>query len=130
MQVKVSHENTILKKRKILTKAVQRAAELLDISRKELVFILGQSEPTFSRIFKDNAIKGLFDPTSKEGQLAILFVRLFKNLDVLFGGNSEQAKKWLRSHNYHLSDSPIHLIQSIEGFVVVIQYLDSMRGKN
>ncbi len=91
----------------VLTKAIQRLAVELALSRQELSLIMGPSEATLSRLFKnDPKIKEhqnkYIDPYSKEGQLAILLVRLYRNLDVLFGGNSKQSQLWLRSKNAHL----------------------------
>lgn len=119
----------------VLTKAIQRLAIELDLSREELSLIMGKSKATFSRLFKNDAnVKGghpkYLEPSSKEGQLAILLLRLYRNLDILFGGNAKQSQLWLRSDNDHLEKKPIDLIKSIEGLVTVIQYLDAIRGKN
>ena len=124
-----------LDKPAILTKAIQKLAIELDLTQQELSSIIGRSKSTFSRLFKndvtvkDNKQK-LLDPCSKEGQLAILLLRLYRNLDVLFGGNAKQCQLWLRSSNEHLEKKPIDLIKSVEGLVTVVQYLDAIRGKN
>lgn len=118
----------INRQKQILTKALMRASEALEITSKELVAIIGKSEPTISRIFakkKDYFIS----PTSKEGQLTILLLRIYRSLDALFGGNAHQCRLWLRSDNKHLQSKPIELIKSIEGLITTMQYLDAMRGK-
>lgn len=119
-------EPTLDKKKYILFKALQRTAEQLHLSRQELSAILGPSESSLSRLFKSNTS---IDPYSKEGQLSILLLRLYRSLDTLFGGNEKQCQLWLRSDNEHLCGKPIQLIQTIEGLVVTVQYLDAMRGK-
>lgn len=124
-----------LNKSIILTKAIQKLALEFDLTQKELALIIGPSKSTFSRLFKNDAnVKDdkqkFLDPFSKEGQLAILLLRLYKNLDVLFGGNAKQCQLWLRSDNKHLEKKPIDLIKSVEGLVTVVQYLDAIRGKN
>ncbi len=124
---------TKINKPAVLTKAIQRLAAELDLTRHELSLIMGRSEATFSRLFKNDAHgknAKYLDPSSKEGQLAILLVRLYRNLDVLFGGNAKQSQLWLRSDNDHLQKKPIELIESVEGLVTVVQYLDAIRGKN
>jgi len=115
-------------KKRVLTKALVRMVERLALSRRELSAIIGQSESSLSRLFTKEDYS--LDPLSKEGQLAILLLRLFRSLDTLFGGNAEQCQLWLKSENEHLNAKPIELIQSIEGLVGTVQYLDAMRGKN
>jgi len=100
----------------------------LNLSRSELSLIVGLSESTLSRTFKESSLY-LLDPLSKEGQLAILLLRLYQNLDSFFGGNESQCEIWLRSENEHLGKMPIELIKSVEGLVLAVQYLDAMRGK-
>lgn len=114
-------------KKRILTKAFIRTTEALELSRQEISMIVGPSESSLSRIFHQ---KLYLDPSSKEGQFAVLLIRLYRSLDTLLGGNVAQCRLWLRSENDHLGDTPIHLIQSIEGLIYTIQYLDAMRGKN
>ncbi len=115
-------------KKRILTKALIRMAERLSISRQELSAIIGPSESSLSRLF--NKTNAYIDPASKEGQLAILLLRVYRSLDALFGGNANQCQLWLRSENKDLNGKPIIRIQSIEGLILTIQYLDAMRGKN
>lgn len=115
-------------KKRVLTKALLRMAEQIELSRQEFSQILGLSSSSISRLYTktDNYI----DPASTEGQLAILLLRIYRSLDTLFGGNAKQCQLWLRSENQHLQGVPIELMQSIQGLVFVMQYLDAMRGKN
>src|SRR5580692_10683114 len=99
--------------KRILTKALKRVSARLNLTRLELSAILGPSESSLSRLFAKSDY--YINPASKEGQLAILLLRFYKNLDILFGGNSDQCRLWLRSENSHLNAMPIDLIQSIEG---------------
>ena len=68
------------------------------------------------------------DPTSKEGQLALLLVRLFRSLDPLVGGDAQKRQDWLRSHNKALNGIPATLIETPQGLVTALFYLDGMRG--
>ena len=115
-------------KKRVLRKAFIRVTEQLDIKRPELKAIIGPSIPYWSRFFNDDNY--LIDPSSKEGELVILLIRLYRSLDTLFGGNKEQCRLWLSSENYHLGMTPIKLIQSIPGLIHTVEYLDAMRGKN
>lgn len=119
-------EKKVLQKQ-VLSKALMRLAEQLNLSRKELATILGLSEASLSRLFDG---KRFIDPHSKEGELAVMLLRFYRSLDTLFGGNQTQCQLWLRSENLHLGTIPIHLIQSIQGLMTALTYLDAMRGKN
>jgi len=126
--LKIDKEHSEENKKRILTNALIRMAERLNLSRQELSIILGPSESSLSRLF--NKSNNYIDPSAKEGQLTLLLLRLYRSLDTLFGGNEKQCQLWLRSENKHLKAIPIVLIQSIEGLVLAVQYLDAMRGKN
>lgn len=108
----------------MLTKAVLRAAEGLGLSQRELSAVIGVSPSTVSRLPRRP-----LDPASTEGQLAVLFVRLYRSLDALLHGNTEKARLWLHASNHHLGGTPADLVRTVDGLVHVIQYLDAMRGK-
>lgn len=116
------------KQKQVLRKAIIRVAEELELSRQELSCIIGFSEASLSRLF--NNTDYFIDPAANEGRLSLLLIRMFRSLDALFGGNAEQCRLWLRSNNRHFQAVPYQLIQSIEGLVTVLNYLDAMRGKN
>ena len=108
----------------VLSKAVARAAERLDISKSLLAKVLGVSPPTISRLYSGNY---LLDQNRKEWDFALLFVRVFRSLDSIVGDQST-ARKWLNSENRGLSAKPIELIRNTEGLVRVVQYLDASCG--
>jgi hypothetical protein len=87
--------------------------------------VIGTSEASVSRLSSGRRI----DPASKEGELALLFLRLFRSLDALVGGDDAQARAWLHAGNTHLNGVPAERIRRVEGLVDVIQYLDGMRGR-
>lgn len=110
----------------VLTRATLRAAELLGVNQKELGAILGTSGSGISRL--SNGQRKI-EATSKEGELAILFVRIFRSLDALVGGDVPAARSWLRSENHHLQGVPLESMKQVRGLVDVAGYLDAMRGK-
>lgn len=114
-------------KKRVLRKALLRMAERLGFSRRELSTILGLSEASLSRLYDG---KRFIEPTSKEGELAAMLLRLYRSLDTLFGGNEKQCQWWLRSENTHLGTTPAQLIQTIQGLMITVTYLDAMRGRN
>ena len=110
----------------VLTKAAVRAARLLEFSQREVGRILGVSDATASRLFAGHYL--LSRERAKEWELAVLFVRLFRSLDVLWGHDAT-ARAWLASDNLALAARPIDLVASVEGLVRVVNYLDSARGR-
>jgi hypothetical protein len=109
----------------VLTKAVLSAAQRLGVRNRALAVALGSSEASISRLQHGRFL----DPESKEGELAVLFLRLYRSLDALVGGEDEKARRWLHAANEHLRGIPADRIRTVEGLVDVVQYLDAMRGR-
>ena len=110
----------------VVSKALLRAAEALGLSSSELAGIIGTSESTLSRV--RNRKRGPIPLGTKEGELALLFLRVFRSLDALVGGNEAHAMAWLRAENHHVGGVPLRRMKKIEGLVDVAEYLDAMRG--
>jgi len=108
----------------VLTKAVVRAAGRLDLTQRTTAATLGVSEASVSRMARGRTI----DPATKEGELALLLVRLYRSLDAMVGGNAEQARVWIHAPNHHLQGTPAELIRGVAGLVRVVEYLDALRG--
>ncbi len=109
----------------VLTRAVLRAAGALQITQNRLALALGVSEASISRLGRGRSI----DPRAKEGELALLIVRLYRGLDALVGGEEPKARQWLHAHNHHLRGVPLEQIASVTGLIGVVEYLDAMRGQ-
>lgn len=112
-------------RRAVLTKAVVKAAKLLELNQARVAGTLGVSEPTASRMFGG---KYLLDPQRKEWELAALFVRVFRSLDSIVASD-EKARAWLNGRNLALGDRPIDLLPRAEGLIRVLHYLDAARGR-
>lgn len=109
----------------VLTKALLSASERLGVRSRVLASSLGSSEASISRLRHGRHL----NPASKEGELALLFLRLYRSLDALVGGDDEKSRQWLHANNDHLRGVPADRIQTVEGLVDVVQYLDAMRGR-
>ncbi len=109
----------------VVTRAALRAAARLGLSNKLLGRVLGLSEATVSRM---GSGAYLLKPGDKPFDLAILFVRLFRSLDAIAGGDEQTARAWLRSENVVLGGVPLALIESVPGLVNVVGYLDARRA--
>lgn len=110
---------------RVMTMAVVRAAEKLGLSGKDLAVILGVSEPTVSRMRKDEY---RLEEGTKPFELGALFVRLFRSLDAITGGDGKVANAWLRNDNRALGGRPLDQIKTIAGLTHGLAYLDSRRA--
>jgi hypothetical protein len=110
----------------VLTKATVRAAQRLGLKNRVLAAVIGVSEATISRMSKNEFTLAR---DSKSFELGAMFVRLFRALDAIVGGDETVAKSWLVNANTALGDAPINLIQTVGGLVNVVQYLDSRRAQ-
>lgn len=110
----------------VLTKAILNLANFYGLSGKELCHIIGISESTVTRL---NQGKAFLSPSTKEGEIALLLLRVYRGLNSLIGSNHEKAKLWLHSDNKYFNKKPIDQLKSITGLVEVVNYIDAMRGK-
>ena len=108
----------------VLMKAFNNACDELGISAVDKSSMLGVNASTLSR----NALKG-FSPESKTGELQLHFIRLYRSLFAIAGGDAEFMRHWYATHNNALNGVPAVLCLSIEGLFRSNQYLDAMRGK-
>jgi len=109
----------------VLTKAALRAAEKLDLNQGALAHILGLSEASVSRMKKGDYV---LQAGSKAFELAVLFVRLFRSLDAIVGGDEAVARAWLANPNLALGATPAEKIRTVAGLTDVIAYLDARRN--
>lgn len=109
----------------VLAKATVRASQLLGLSGAALGRTIGLSEPSVSRIVKGGKA---IDPASKEGELALLLVRVYRSIDALVGTDDQKRQAWMTSHHHVLGGTPIKLVQQVEGLVATLHYLDGMRA--
>jgi len=86
----------------VLTRALLSAAQRLGLRNRELAAIGGSSEASISRLQRGRTV----DPASKEGELGLLFLRLYRSLDALVGGDDGRARAWLHGLNEHVGGVP------------------------
>lgn len=108
-----------------VTKATLRAAERLGLSNKTVASIVGLSEATVSRM---GSGRYMLAPNDKPFELSLLLVRLYRSLDAITGGDDAVARAWLRNDNTALGSPPLTLVQTVQGLVNVIAYLDARRA--
>ncbi|MDF1677317.1 MAG: DUF2384 domain-containing protein [Legionellaceae bacterium] len=113
-------------KAQTLTKALLRMADFWKLSGKDLSEIIGISESSATRLHQG---KKFISPNTKEGELAILLLRIYRSLNALVGNHHDKAFAWLHSHNTYFNNQPIHALKTVQGLVFVLNYLDAIRGK-
>ncbi len=109
----------------VVAKAFVRAGKALALGQQDLAEIVGVSAASLSRIAAGRALR----PESKEFELALLFLRVYRSIDALVGGREEKCARWFHAENDHLRGVPAELVKSVTGLVHVAEYLDAMRGK-
>jgi hypothetical protein len=109
----------------VVTKAAVRAADKLGLTSKVLARIIGLSEASVSRMRRGDYLLGEND---KPFELAVLFIRLYRSLDAIVGGDDAVANAWLKNRNTALNATPLELIQTVHGLTHAIQYLDARRA--
>lgn len=110
----------------VVTKAVVRAADALGLTARRLGEVIGVSEATVSRMRKAGYI---LENGGKPFELAVLFVRLFRGLDAIVGGDAPAARAWMQAENSALGGIPAERIRSVTGLLDVIAYLDARRAR-
>lgn len=109
----------------VLCKALFGAAKQLSLTQQEVAQIIGSNRSSISRL-KDS---GSLAPTSKQGELALLLIRIARSLFALSGGDAEWSKRFMRTHNKMTQGVPCEQIQNVQGLVRVLTFLDALRNK-
>ena len=110
---------------KVLTKASWKAAELLGLKPEQFVRILhlecldmNLSEATL-----------MFDPNSKQGEIALILIRIYKALYHLNGGDIKWMHHFLNSPNLLTGGIPIEQLESMSGLLSVLNTVESLQHK-
>lgn len=112
-------------KKTVLAKAVLNSADELDINVSDLASILGMHRTSLSRIKSKMEI----DPDTKTGELSLLFVRIYRSLYALSGGETKTMRLFLKTKNQVTGGIPLEQMKTIVGMVNVLQFVDALRGK-
>ena len=108
----------------VLMKAFCNACDELKFAIKSRADFLGVNRTTLTR----KAAEG-FSPDSKTGELQLHFIRLYRSLYAISGGDNAFMQHWFNTENKALNGTPAELCLRIDGLVRINQYLDAMRGK-
>ena len=105
----------------VLGRSLLAAADELGISKSDVGAIIGRNRTTIDR----NGV----DPESKAGELALMFIRIYRSLFALMGGDRDNMRHFLQTENQGTRGVPAEQLHDIQGMVTVCTYLDAMRGK-
>jgi plasmid maintenance system antidote protein VapI len=125
-EIMSASEDKIDQKEFVLTKAICNLSKFYSFTGKDLSQIIGISESSASRLYQG---KKFISPNTKEGEIALLLVRIYRSLNSMVGNDHEKAKLWLNSKNKYFYSTPMEEIKNITGLISVLNYLDAMRGK-
>ena len=106
----------------VLHKSFLRAGDALGLTREELGRVVGKDRSSLSR-------NARLDPARKDGELALMMVRVYRSLFALLGGDAGNMKHWMHTRNLHTGGIPAEQVQDAQGLMNVLFYLDAMRGQ-
>jgi hypothetical protein len=111
---------------RVLSQAVTEAAKRMKIGPTDLGMIVGFSQPTSSRLLRD---KFAIPEGSKEWELSAHFVRLYRSLSSMVGGDDALVESWLKSPNKAFNQQiPLDYIKRVDGLIDACNYLDAHRA--
>jgi transcriptional regulator with XRE-family HTH domain len=109
----------------LLATAALRAADHLRLTHAELAEVIGVSPSVISKISRQGAP---LPKTPKATEITLLFIRLYRALDAIVGGDDRVAAQWMRNDNTALHGKPVQKIKSVAGLIDTLAYLDARRA--
>ena len=109
----------------VLAKAVLNASAELGLNQADLAAVLGVHRTAISRLKRNPSL----DPGSKQGELALMLIRVARALFALTGGDEAWMRHFMRTPNKVTGGVPAEQVKSVEGLVSVLQFVDAIRGK-
>ncbi|MEN8274734.1 helix-turn-helix domain-containing protein [Acinetobacter seifertii] len=106
----------------VLAKAFLNTAVQLGLKQTQLAAVIGVHRSTIGRLKTNPEL----DPATKQGELALLLVRVYHAVYVLSGGDLEWIHYFMNSYNKVTKGIPIEQIQSISGLVTVLNFVDAL----
>ncbi|WP_298017814.1 MbcA/ParS/Xre antitoxin family protein [uncultured Castellaniella sp.] len=109
----------------VLAKAVLRAGDQLGLRQAQLAAVLGMHRTAVSRMKTTQSL----DPASKQGEIALLLIRVARALFALAGGDAVWIRHFMQSPNAVTGGVPAEQIRTIQGLMTVLRFVDALRGK-
>ena len=109
----------------VLAKSLPNTADQLGLKEAQLASIIGVNCDFISNLKANPEL----DPATKQGELAILLIEIYRAVYVLSGRDSEWIHYFMNSYNDATKGVPIEQIQTISGLNKVLNFVDSVRAK-
>ena len=109
----------------VLAKAFLNVGKQLNLTQTQLGDAIGLHRSNVSKL----SISHSLDPKSKQGELALLVIRLARALYALAGGDKDFMQTFIHSHNKMTGGVPAQQIGTIQGLMTVLRFVDAVRGK-
>lgn len=107
----------------VVMKAYCNAYKSLGLSLDQGAKLIGIGRSTLARNSDG------FELNTKQAEIQILFIRFYRSLFALFGGDLKSMKHWFENSNKHIRGVPKELCFTVTGLVNINAYLDALRGK-
>lgn len=108
----------------VLAKAVLNASKQLGLKQADVAAIIGMHRTAVSKLKQSS-----LDPASKEGELALLLIRVARAVYALAGGDEVWIRHFIHTPNNVTGGIPAEQMRSIQGLMTVLQFVDGLRGK-
>lgn len=112
---------SVADKADVLGRSTFAALQSLGFRRDDVSEIIGRN--------RSSVVRNGINPGSKEGEMALLMIRIYRSLYALMGGDSENMQHFMRTANSGTGGVPAEQIRSVSGLVTVCEYLDAMRAR-
>ena len=110
----------------LVTAAFVVAGRELGLSLALMAAIIGVSSSTMKNFSRGAATIA----STKDQELSLGFIRVYRALFAILGGNQEQMRYWMKTPNRHFNNQvPTDLAGNYQGLAELNVYLDAMRGR-
>lgn len=110
----------------LITEAYTAAGRELGLTLKQMAAVIGVSEPAMKNYSRGSATIS----SRKSRELSLGFIRVYRALFAILGGNREQLQHWMKTPNRHFNNQvPSELAATYQGLAQLNVYLDAMRGR-
>ena len=107
----------------IFSRSLIGMSVFLGLQQQELAVVLGLSPAQVTRISSRRYV--LSRQKAKEWEIACVFARLHDGLFARFDGSRVAALRWLNFYCAELGDRPIVLIQTFEGLLRCVDFIEN-----